>query len=164
MGATDYFTTDSSLLDCWLEKCRGGGRTPLSLLFILLRNLNKALMPSFKTLVSKHYSLYFLRQIRRKYETKAQLISLFVDQFYIMAQAKPARRRIVPEQILSPTKSQTDTETLKAAAGPRLELGDLKEHSAVATELLGAGRKVYIDLASYQRSEKEVDWKDVSHI
>jgi hypothetical protein len=80
------------------------------------------------------------------------------------AQPKPARRRIVPEQILSPTKSQADTESLKAAAGPRLELGDLKEHSAVATELLGAGRKVYIDLAAYQRSEKEVDWKEVSYI
>jgi hypothetical protein len=79
-------------------------------------------------------------------------------------QAKPARRRIVPEQILSPTKSQAETDSLKTAAGPRLELGDLKEHSAVATELLGAGRKVYIDLAAYQRSEKEVDWKEVSHI
>lgn len=80
-----------------------------------------------------------------------------------MAQPKPARRRIVPEQILSPTKSQADTESLKTAAGPQLELGDLKEHSAVATELLGAGRKVYIDLAAYQRSEKEVDWKEVSY-
>ena len=79
-----------------------------------------------------------------------------------MAQAKPARRRIVPEQILSPTKSQADTESLNlTAAGPRLELGDLKEHSAVAAELLGAGRKIYIDLAAYQRSEKEVDWKEV---
>lgn len=77
------------------------------------------------------------------------------------AQAKPARRRIVPEQILSPTKSQVDTESLKTATGPQLELGDLKEHSAVATELIGAGRKVYIDLAAYQRGEKEVDWKEL---
>ena len=78
-----------------------------------------------------------------------------------MAEAKPARRRIIPVQIFSPTKSQAETESLAATTVNRVELGDLKEHSAIAAELLGPGRKIYVDLAAYQREEKAVDWKEV---
>lgn len=78
-----------------------------------------------------------------------------------MAEAKPARRRIVPEQIFSPTKSQAEIESLAATTGPRVELGDLTKHSAIAADLLGPGRKIYVDLAAYQREEKAVDWKEV---
>lgn len=78
--------------------------------------------------------------------------------------AKPVRRRIIPQQIITPTKSQQESEALSplATATQQVEITDLKEHSAVAAELLGPGRKIYIDLAEYQREQKAVDWKEVS--
>lgn len=75
-------------------------------------------------------------------------------------QAKP-RKRIVPEQILSPTKSQAESGGLTTAVGPKVVLGDLKEHSVLAAELLGAGRKIHVNLARYQAEKKAVDWKEV---
>lgn len=81
--------------------------------------------------------------------------------------AKPVRRRIVPQQILSPTKSQFDAEGSQPAAAAsqqQVEIGDLKEHSELATTLLGPGRKIYVDLAKFQRDQKPVDWKEVRYI
>jgi len=78
--------------------------------------------------------------------------------------AKPARRRIIPQQIFSPTKSHAESEggAPTTAVSQLMEIGDLKEHSHLACTLLGAGRKIYVDLAKYQKEERSVNWKEVS--
>lgn len=80
-------------------------------------------------------------------------------------QAKPARKRIVPQQILSPTKSfsQSQAET-ERPVGPCTEVGDLKEQSQLAARLLGPGRKIYVDLRTHQAGQKPVDWKEASRV
>ena len=81
-------------------------------------------------------------------------------------QAKPERRRIVPQQIITPTKPMSHTDSL--GDGPRSlgsrsdDVGDLKAHSELAARLLGPGRKIYIDLSDFQAQQKEVNWKEVS--
>lgn len=82
-----------------------------------------------------------------------------------MAQPKPVRRRIVPEQIISPNRNQAVVPEPEAPGAnhqqDKIELGDLKEHSELASTLLGPGRKLYVDLASYQKQGKAIDWKEL---
>lgn len=81
-----------------------------------------------------------------------------------MTEAKPARRRIVPEQLFSPAKatsSQTGADSLQSPGGQQVELGDFKEHSTRVATLLGPQRKIYVDIAAYQREGNAVDWKNV---
>ena len=78
-----------------------------------------------------------------------------------MAQPAKPPRRIVPQQILSPSKSRADSEGPSAATTKVVELGTLKEHSVLAATLLGPGRKIYVDLAKHQRDQAPVDWKEV---
>ena len=77
-----------------------------------------------------------------------------------MTQQPKPRKRIIPEQIISPTKAHNGN--LAATASPQVEIGDLKVHSTVAAEQLGPGRKIYVDLAEYQKNAKAVDWREVS--
>jgi hypothetical protein len=73
---------------------------------------------------------------------------------------KKERKRIVPQLIISPVKAPIEDgpSTVQQALA---DLGDLKQHSELAANLLGQGRKIHIDLAAQQREQKPVDWKEV---
>lgn len=87
------------------------------------------------------------------------------DQSSFGAPEKKERKRIQPQLILSPTKSAAENDAVAARAKQALaDLGDLKEQSEIAANLLGPGRKIYVDLPSYQREEKFVDWKEVRFV
>jgi len=75
-----------------------------------------------------------------------------------MKAAKP-KRRIVPQQISSPTgisKHKVD------ALSGNFKIGDLKEQERLGKELLGAGRKLHVTLVPFQKEQKQVNWKKVS--
>lgn len=75
-----------------------------------------------------------------------------------MKAAKP-KRRIVPQQISSPTgisKHKVD------ALSGNFKIGDLREQERLGKELLGAGRKMYITLVPFQKEQRQVNWKKVS--
>eukprot|EP00890_Picochlorum_soloecismus_P004895 jgi/Picsp_1/5406/NSC_02766-R1_---NA--- len=74
-----------------------------------------------------------------------------------MKAAKP-KRRIVPQQISSPTgisKHKVD------ALSGNFKIGDLREQERLGKELLGDGRKVYITLVPFQKEQKQVNWKKI---
>lgn len=77
-------------------------------------------------------------------------------------QTKPVRRRIVPQQIISPTKPQSESEA-NGATAVQVDIGNLKDHSALAAKLLGPGRKLYVDLVAHQKEQKPVNWKGVRY-
>ncbi|GAB4814106.1 hypothetical protein N2152v2_001152 [Parachlorella kessleri] len=67
--------------------------------------------------------------------------------------AKPPRKRIVPQQVQAPA-SPPGPEVASLVA---LQITDLQQQAELAPQLLGPGRKIWIDLKEYQG--KEVDWK-----
>lgn len=77
----------------------------------------------------------------------------------IMAMNPPKpRKRIVPQLLSSPTG--TTKHKIDALSGP-LQIDNLKEQYTQAKELLGPGRKIYVNLAPYQTEHKQVSWKRV---
>jgi hypothetical protein len=68
------------------------------------------------------------------------------------------RKRIVPQLLSSPTG--TSKHKIDALSGP-LQVDNLKEQYTQAKELLGPGRKTYVNLAPYQTEHKQVSWKRV---
>lgn len=68
------------------------------------------------------------------------------------------RKRIVPQLLSSPTG--TSKHKIDALSGP-LQVDNLKEQYTQAKELLGPGRKIYVNLAPYQTEHKQVSWKRV---
>ncbi|WPT16222.1 hypothetical protein PSENEW3_00004229 [Picochlorum sp. SENEW3] len=65
------------------------------------------------------------------------------------------RKRIVPQLLSSPTG--TSKHKIDALSGP-LQVDNLKEQYTQAKELLGPGRKIYVNLAPYQTEHKQVSW------
>jgi hypothetical protein len=75
---------------------------------------------------------------------------------------KPVRKRIVPELILSPHKEIETPSKAAPEVDPNLPaITDIKSHAEVAQELLGPGRKIYVDLTGYLDQPKVVNWKGV---
>ena len=64
------------------------------------------------------------------------------------------RRRIVPQQITSPTKN---TQSIAHALSCPINV-DLREQSRKGREL-GPGRKLWVDLKPYQNEKRQVNWK-----
>ncbi len=81
-----------------------------------------------------------------------------------MAQQKPARRRIVPEQIVSPGADDRRAQLEEAGAGSEpagpILLQKQREQAEWAREHLGPERKVFLDLTDVA-ANKEVDWRKV---
>ncbi len=74
-----------------------------------------------------------------------------------MKPPKP-RKRIVPQLLSSPTG--TSKHKVDALSGA-LQVENLKEQYTQAKDLLGPGRKIYVNLAPYQTEHKQVSWKRV---
>lgn len=72
------------------------------------------------------------------------------------SQQQKQKRRIVPQLVTSPAganKHKIDT-----LSGP-LRVQNLQEESKVAKEILGPGRKVYVNLTPFQQERKQVSWR-----
>jgi hypothetical protein len=66
------------------------------------------------------------------------------------------RKRIVPQLLSSPTGASKHK--IDALSGP-LKIEKLKDQAKRAKDVLGPGRKIYVDLAPYQSEHKQVSWK-----
>ncbi len=71
-----------------------------------------------------------------------------------MSSEPKTRRRIVPQQITSPTK---DRGSIEHALSAPITV-DLKEQERKGREL-GPGRKIWVDLKPFQNEKRQVNWK-----
>eukprot|EP00887_Chlorella_sp_A99_P002055 scaffold18.g2055.t1 len=73
--------------------------------------------------------------------------------------AKPARKRIVPQLVVtSPSAPEQDDAAEAARQAP---ITDLREQAELAREKLGPDRKIYIDLDALVDENKQVNWKQL---
>lgn len=78
-----------------------------------------------------------------------------------MATAAPQRRRIVPQQIVASPQRDPSGKRVSDPNDHAPPLRDLRLVAADSKELLGPGRKMYVNLKSEDGNEVIVNWKEV---
>lgn len=77
---------------------------------------------------------------------------------------KPARKRIVPQLVVSSPEAQSDLPDAPGSeALPVPPATSLLEQARLGKELLGPDRKIYVDLSSLNDEDKRFNWKQVRH-